>query len=391
MGRTKARKSGRRTRRTPDRNEVLGLFYRREGPLLYGWIAFMKHPPNGNTPRKPYASSSPFIISETTGNEEVVCGSVVSLIQEVRRLNTEIGKQLGELRSGFSHIQPTTVEQGYRMSKVVTLPESLSAKDDRTYAEFKKRLVGTLVLLSTQARNLFDIFPPLLRDSRISLLDYERNAAGTVALRDLLVAFIHHRYLFFDGEYVSDLFPGDPRKSPIKRTFMGYKFNWIEYVQAIERAALEVKMKHLTGLLRGRLKRLTLKSPYDEIIFLVQNLESFGRLLGKKVGDNRYRGILALLFDDQRDQHIESVEPRLGGDTHIDYSVVFQAPKFKIHEYLSEKMFDVSVNCRWEVQAGSDRRSVHVDKDFKTLKRKVKYEQLFDLVNQAFGEDALVS
>ena len=306
-------------------------------------------------------------------------------------MKTEIGTQLDELHSGFSHIQRTTVEQGYGGSNLATLPERLSTEDARTYAEFKKRLAGTLVLLSTQARNLFDIFPPLVRDRRISLLDYERNASGTVALRDVLVAFIHHRYLFLDGEYVSDLFPGDPRKSPIKRTFMGYKFNWIEYIQAIERAALEVKMKHLTGLLRGRLKRLTLKSPYDEIIFLVQNLESFSRLLGKKVGDNRYSSIFALLFGDQFDQHFESVKPRLGGDTHIGVSVVFQAPEVKIHEYLSEKMFDVSVNCRWEVQAGSYRRSVHVDKDFKTLKRKVKYEQLFDLVNQAFGEDALVS
>ena len=90
----------------------------------------------------------------------------------------------------------------------------MRAEDARTYAEFKRQLVGTLVLLSTQARNLFEIFPQVVRNRDISLLDYESNPSGTVALQDLLIAFIHHRYLFLDGEYVSDLFPSNPRKSP---------------------------------------------------------------------------------------------------------------------------------------------------------------------------------
>ena len=277
------------------------------------------------------------------------------------------------------------------MSRLITLPEELSAKDARTYAEFKRQLVGTLVLLSTQARNLFEIFPQVVRNRDISLLDYESNPSGTVALWDLLIAFIHHRYLFLDGEYVSDLFPSNPRKSPIKQTFMGFKFNWIAYVQAIEAAALEIKMKHLTGLLRGRLKRLRLNSPYDEIIFLVQNLESFSKLLGKKVPDDRYRRILPLMFDAETQELSKSIEPRLGDDSGVNSHVLFAAPTFKVHEQLSERLFRVSVNCRWEVRGASDGRLLHMDKEFKTVASEVKYERVFDLVNQAFGEDSLVS
>lgn len=328
MANVKKPKPTRRNRAGPGRNEVLGLFYRREGPHLYGWIAFARHPPNATGSTKLYESSSPFIISETTGDEEVVLGSVVSLIQEVHRLKEETEAQSKELQSALAHVQPRTIEQGRRGVAVATLPETLSAEDARTYADFKKRLVGKLVLLSTQARNLFDIFPQLVRGRRIALLDYEHNASGTVALRNLLTAFIHHRYLFLDGEYVSDLFPGNPRKSPIQRTFMGYKFNWVEYVETIERAALDIKMKHLTGLLRGQLKQLNLRSPYDKIIFLVQNLESFSRLLGEKVGAYS-NDILNVLFSDNRDQLLESVKPQLGGDESVNFKVYFTAPRFK--------------------------------------------------------------
>ena len=171
---------------------------------------------------------------------------------------------------------------------------------------------------------------------------------------------------------------------------MGFKFKWIDYLEAIEKAALEIKMKHLTGLLRGRLKRLSLKSPYDEIIFLVQNLESFSKLLGKKVPDDRYRRILHLMFDAETQEMLKSIKPRLGGDSEVKCRVLFVAPTFKVHEKLSEKMFKVSVNCRWEVRAASDSRLLHKDKEFKTVTSEVKYERAFDLVNQAFAEDSLV-
>ena len=212
MGKKKTRKTDRSKRKTVDVNEILGLFYHRQGPILYGAIAFVKYRPNSTTVSRAYKTSSPFIISETIGNEEVVCGSVVNLIQEVRRLVAAIWTQIYELSVEFRHIQPTDVEQGSRMLRLATLPEQLSDEDARRYAEFKRELVGTLVLLSTQARNLFEIFPQVVKNRDIPLLDYENKPSNKVALWNLLIAFIHHRYLFLDGEYVSDLFPSNPKK-----------------------------------------------------------------------------------------------------------------------------------------------------------------------------------
>ncbi|MDE0605300.1 MAG: hypothetical protein OXI18_12935 [bacterium] len=143
MGRRKARKPQRRKRKAANIDEVLGLFYRRQGPILYGVIQFFRHRPNSTTTSKAYRTSSPFIIAETIGKDEVICGSVVNLIEEVRRLVVDSWTHVDKLADEFRHIQPTNVEQGTRGSRLVTLPEELTAEDAQRYAAFKKELVGT--------------------------------------------------------------------------------------------------------------------------------------------------------------------------------------------------------------------------------------------------------
>ena len=64
MGRKTTRKTSRPKRKTADVNEVLGLFYRRQGPILYGFVAFFRHRPNSTMASKAYKTSSPFIIAE---------------------------------------------------------------------------------------------------------------------------------------------------------------------------------------------------------------------------------------------------------------------------------------------------------------------------------------
>ena len=88
---------------------------------MYGAVAFVKHRPNSTTASKAYKTSSPFIISETIGNEEVICGSVVNLIQEERHLVAAIRTQTHELGVEFRHIQPTefkTVTSEFKYERV---------------------------------------------------------------------------------------------------------------------------------------------------------------------------------------------------------------------------------------------------------------------------------
>ena len=208
------RQSGRRKRAVANSDEVLGLLYQRKGPILYGLIEFFRHHPDSSSPSASYKMSSPFVISETIGDEEFIYGSVVNLVQGIRRSIADGWALLEKLSVDFEHIHSTNPEKGLH-SLVVSLPEELSTEDARTYAAFKGRVLGTLVQLSTQARNLFEIVPNVASSREISLFDYEGKPNGTISLRDLLIAFIHNRYLFLDGEHVPTYFQAIPGISPL--------------------------------------------------------------------------------------------------------------------------------------------------------------------------------
>ncbi|MCY4598111.1 MAG: hypothetical protein OXC19_25345 [Bryobacterales bacterium] len=246
MGRASRRK-GTRPKATDE--DVLGVFYRQQGSLVLGAIAFNKGRPGSSGPVPACKTSAPFVVSETLGPDEVVVhGSVSYLVQDIQRLIQEIDAKVNELDAAMSHVPQTGADQGKR-GRVVPVPESLPKR--RRYFEFRRGLAGALILLSTQARNLSDLFPRL--DRRIPLYDSGGNRTGDIKLSNLFVHFVHNQYLFIDGEHVSDLFPAHPRPgAPISRAFMGYRFNWVEYVEAIKLAIQGVKLKDQTSAHRAR-------------------------------------------------------------------------------------------------------------------------------------------
>ncbi len=367
--------------------DVLVVIYRPAGSLLYGAIQFFKHTP-GSGPVTLHRSSAPFVVSETIAPGEVVVhGSVDNLIQDIKRLVTEVYTNVDKLNAALTHPGPVGVSQGEKV-RLVSVPESVPQR--RTYFEFTRILGGTLILLSAQTRNLFELFPRL--DRRIPLSDANGNRTGDIRLSNLFSHFVHSQYLFLNGEHVSDLFPANPRRgAPISRTFMGYRFNWVEYVEAIEVAIQDVKLNDLTGLLRGRLKKLSLESPYSDIVFLIQNLESFSRLFGTKVADERYQFMLSLLFDDETKAYLDTLnlDPMVVGDQ-LQWVANFYTPSLKIHERLTEKKFKVHVRCRLTL-FDSKGQPLHRDQDFRTLTKEVSYERLLGHVAGAFGNDPLLS
>ena len=366
--------------------DVLGVLYTQRDSILYGAILFFKHTP-GAEPTTPYKQSAPFIVSETLGPDEVVVyGSVSYLIEDIRRLIKEVHAQVDELNVALNHLTLAGISQGEK-ARLVSIPKS--GPELRTYFEFTRRLAGTLILLSTQARNLFDLFPRL--DRKIALSDAGGQRTGDIKLSNLFVNFVHNQYLILDGEHVSDLFPSNPRPTaPISRTFMGYRFNWVEYVEAIEGAIRDVKLRDLTGLLRGRLRRLSLNEKYSNIVFLIQNLVSFSRLFAKKVPDPRYTSILKLLFEGETRSYLNRhAPPPSNVREQMTVGSAFHAPNIAIHEVLSERKFKVSVRCRWRL-FGSDGRPIHEDKDFRNLTLEVGHEQLLGHVSQVFGDDPLL-
>ena len=172
---------------------------------------------------------------------------------------------------------------------------------------------------------------------------------------------------------------------------MRYRFNWVEYVEAIDLAIQGAKLKDVIGLLRSRLKNLSLQSPYSDIVFLIQNLESFSDLLGAKVADERYQPVLSLLFDDEVKALLDALkpEPNDGDVVRLTFRFNFNTPSVKIHERLSEKKFKVHARCRWTL-LGSNGQLLHEDHDVRQLTKEVGYEQLLDHVARAFGNDPLL-
>ena len=367
--------------------EILRVLYQYRDPFMYGCILFVECGPDGR-PAKPEVHSAPFIISVSLGPNDIVePGTVDYLLRDIRRLLRSVDDQIAEADAALSGQAPTQVDQGER-AFLRQVPVDQSAR--RAYFEFTRSLAGTLILISTQARNLFQLLPRL--DRKIGLFDNHGSRTGAIALTKLFTHFVHNQYLFLDGEHVSDLFPAKPRPgAPISRTFMGYRFNWVEYVESIKTAVGEVKLKDLTGLLRGRLKRLSVKSRYSDIVFLAQNLSSFSRLFTAMPADmKRYSSMLNLLFAEEARARLNSLKRTPGVRGRVHLTVAYNAPSIRIHEDLSERKFKVGVRCKWWLHE-SNGHLVYEDKDFRDLTIEVAYEQLFDRVNQVFGDDALLN
>ena len=167
---------------------------------------------------------------------------------------------------------------------------------------------------------------------------------------------------------------------------MGYKISWREYFSAIRDVTNQVSVKDVTSILRGRLKRLSSKSPHNDIVFLVQNLESFSKILAKKIPDKRYTSMLDLLFSNKGTDYI----PNLGkGKKLVEETVTFTAPHVKILDELSEKKFNIRVRCKVEMR--HDGKYLVQEKDLTEHSIDVGYVELFDRVNACFGQDTLMS
>lgn len=378
MGKTKGKRM--------DTKDILVLVYTQRHSSLFGQIAFFKHRAGSHT--KPFHQSAPFVISDSIGpNETIVYGSLNHLVHEVQRLLKDMNDHVRGLDAALGC---TVQKPGVPGKRAVLKQVPDGEAERRTYSEYSRRIANTLILISSQTRNLFQILPRLNKHS-VSLFDRNGKATGSIRLTDLFDQFVHNRYLFLDGEYVWDLFSDKPpRRAPISQTFMGYRINWIEYVDEIESAIRGIKLKDLTGLLRGRLKGLSLKSPHKDIVFLVQNLESFSGLFATKVPDARFSSMLDLLVPEVTKAYLHENVPNLkeGEEMHVA-SFWGARAHVKIHEELHKKDFKLQVRCRC-VLRDSEGRLVHEEPESIWRTIEIGYEQFLAHVNSVFGDDPLL-
>ena len=333
-----------------------------------------------------YKDSAPFVNSETLGTgDSVVLGSADALLQDVRRLLDHLRIQIDELNDA---LKPSTTESAVQGEKTLLLQVPEGDWEQQTSANAKRRIADTLILISTQARNLFHLFRRL--DRKITVLGYDGKPTGKIKLTQLFNQFVHNRYFFLDGEHVSDLFSAKPRETaPISKTFMGYKFNWLEMIYAIEAATRLVKMNDLIGLLRGSLKNLSPDMPHADVILLIQNLHSFSEMFRTREPSEVYGTTLTGLFNRETEKHLRAIETFLKTGERVDMRIMFDSPKIGIHPELSNKQFRVQVKCRY-ILRGDDGRLLCEDQDFRDLESDVKYTVPLSCLKRNFGNTPLL-
>ena len=372
----------RRRKGKSPQTEILRILYKLSAPgLLYGHIAFFRDTP-GTT--KPHKASAPFIIVENHGTENaIVLGSVNAQIKDIQRLIKGVWRQVRDLNKTFApHVTDNPVQEKRFVAR--RIPDGEWAT--QAYNKYKQKVSDLLILIAAQARNLLQVFPRL--DRSIPLSDYNGRNADNIKLTDLFSQLVHNRYFFMDGEYVRDLFSDRPRPTaPISKTFMGYSFSWVDYIDTVEAAVGEIKVNDLTGLLRKGLGGLSHRTPHADIVFLIQNLYSFSNLFATTNPGELLGKSLHAIFD----THLkERFAEKLQGlaDVTVKETVVFHSLWITIHPDLSQKKFDVRVDCR-SILTRDDGQVVHEDAEFQPLATAVPYEELLDHIDRTFGHNLL--
>ena len=347
--------------------EAMCLLYKKVDARLYGCISFFReeYPSQENLPL--VRQSDPFVIGRYSADGRLeVLGSVDFMLKEIRRLIQAFIKT--------NHDWNTRQERD---------GDTYDPNYDRAVRDF-------LVLVSSHARNVIDLFNRF-NNKRIPRLDYSKSSDGEVTLRELFDTLIHHRYYYFDGGYVRDLFSADFKKkqSALSGRFMGYAFEIGDFIRAVSELIEDVRVKDLTQLLRREFKALTALSAPQKVVFLIQNLHAFSDLMATKIPHSDYDFMTGLMFDDEyMNKHLDRASKNELPDGTVVESVglFMEAPHITISPELDKKELEIRV--RRAVGTPGDRPDM---RNLKEHKATVKYDKFFRMANEAFGSDRMLA
>ena len=241
---------------------------------------FRQQPGQGSV--GPYRQSSPYVLSCQHGSRRVIPGSVCESLRNLSR-------QLEQL----------PVSSGEHVARIESAEADQRGEE---YYEYDRHLTNSLVLISCLARKVFHTFPRLSEQYSVQMFDYGGKATDEIRVKKLLDLFVHNRYMNLKNEYIVDLVSEKlPDGTIIAEGFMGHKFKFQDFLSQVAEAIESVTIKDLTTLLRRGVKSLNLDTPYQEIVFLVQNITSFSDLLEATIPSESYDFMLNILFPGVRD------------------------------------------------------------------------------------------
>lgn len=335
--------------------ETLHLLYQKQGLELWGIILFFKFNEKSEERVKPYRKSHPFAIADYTQGIEkpIVYGSVALLLSDIKRLIDQFGR---------------INETWWRTRQQPPAHHSAGMID----FEYNRHVMDFTILLATYARNLFDLVRRL-ESKTIPRLNYDNKPDGAIKLRELFDTLIHNRYYYFDGTRIRDVFTSNPpSKRSLAERFMGYGFDLETFGEAIWDIVHEIQLKDLTQLIRQKFKELTISSNPQDVVFLVQNVESLSHLLKTKTWSKDYGFMREALF-------------AKAGLNQNDPAIKFQSPSIRIAPDLSQKEFDI--HFRHGKASGT---AVPDEKSIQRYHLKIGYIEFLNQINEAFGQKRLI-
>ena len=225
--------------READRHAI-GVFYKAEetrvGTNIYAHVQCFRGKP-GQGSVSAFRTSAPFVLACRYGSREVVPGSVVETLRNIRRL--------------IERLSQSTARSG---EKLESLPKG--ALKDAAYQEYEQEISNALVLVSCQLRNVFHAFPAVGEKPTVPMFDYEGKPVESVRMHVLLDLFVHNRYMHLHNEYITDLFSGKPPAGTVfAEKFMGYRFKVNDFLLVAQQAIESLTLKHLATRLRSDMKR----------------------------------------------------------------------------------------------------------------------------------------
>lgn len=350
--------------------QVVAVFYKSEvtrtGTDIYTHVQCFKAK-RGEGAVSPFRRSAPFVLSRWYESREVVLGSVFETLRNIRR----IIEQLSELTKRSTE-------------RLESLPKG--AEKAAAFEEYEREIINTLVLVSCLLRNVFEIFPAVGKEFVMPMFEYDETAGESIKMHVLLDLFVHNRYIHLHNEYITDLLSSKPPKgTPIARKFMGYRFKVNDYLKVVQNAIHGVTLKHLATKLRSGMARLTVDTPHHEMVFLIQNIASFSRLLeallpvGKDVLWDMLYGKMTIPK--------EVIESAKGREAVISASI--HAPRVRMGDRVDGDNRTIVVSVKGTFRYTVEDKLVHTESADR--EKEVEYGEFFDRVIKAGGDESLLT
>ena len=308
--------------------------------------------------------SAPFILAQQYGSRRIIPGSIGESIRNAHLLCQNF------LSDQRRYLERMKQSRGEELAK--------------EYYELNRTFANSLILSACVVRNLFHTFSKLSERLQVQMFDYEGNKTHKVSMKELMDLLVHCRYINFEGEYVTDLISGRlSRTAENENDFMGHRFSVIDFIEQILEAIKSITIKDIATRLRGCFNSLELSTPPQDVVFLVQNMESLSDLLEGVVLTPEYDYFVKKFFP--KSEIPDRVAAQTKGKS-FQVKVRFPKPHVKLGDCLDEK--SVIINVKAFMEYYLDGECIHRCRE--PRETSFSYVEFFDQIVSLFWDERVL-